>query len=128
VWRSKSADGTSSTFRAEPRPRLDLSSRVWLALFPELSRFAADDRTRAIGLARETRLDLLELAGMAAALVAVRAVTRYVLADASWPTRSLVAVMNFFVALPLLVIGLGPFHVRRLRRGLRRQLGMPTES
>ena len=33
-------------------------------------------------------------------------------------TRSLV----FLIALPLLVIGLAPFHVRRLRRGLRRQL------
>jgi hypothetical protein len=128
VWRSKSADGTSPTFRAESRPRLDLSSRVWPALLPELLRFPADDRARAIGLARETRLDLLELAGMAAALVALTALTRYVLGDALWAATSLAAVFNFFIALPLLVVGLGPFHVRRLRRGLRGQLDMRTES
>ena len=59
---------------------------------------------------------------MAAALVVVTALTRFVLGDASWQARSLAAVINFLIALPLLVIGLGPFHVRRLRRGLRRQL------
>ena len=122
MWRSKNAEGTSPTFRVEPRPRLDLSSRVWPALLPELSRFPAGDRTRAIGLARETPLDLLELVGMAAALVVVTVLTRFVLGDASWQARSLAPVIDFLIALPLLVIGLAPFHVRRLRRGLRRQL------
>ena len=65
---------------------------------------------------------------MAAALVVVTVLTRFVLGDASWQARSLAPVIDFLIALPLLVIGLAPFHVRRLRRGLRRQLERPIES
>ena len=97
-------------------------------LLAELAQFPAEERRRRLRLARETPLDFVELAAMAIALVAVTALTRYALADASLGTRLLAAAANFAVALPLLAVTLAPFHLRRLRRGLRRQLAGPSPS
>jgi hypothetical protein len=97
-------------------------SRLWPALLPELRRFPPSEQDEALRVARRTDLDLIELLGMAAGLVVVTAVTRYTLSDANMSTRFAATLVNFVVALPLLVIALGPFHVRRLRRGLREQL------
>lgn len=96
--------------------------RLWPALLPELRRFPEDERDRALGLARRTPLDVVELVGMAVGLVAVTALTKYSVPDLTMASRFLLALANFAVALPLLVAVLGPFHLRRLRRGLRRQL------
>jgi hypothetical protein len=52
----------------------------------------------------------------------VTALTRYALPDPTLPTRTAAALLNAAVALPLLVLLLGPFHLRRLRRGLREQI------
>ena len=98
------------------------ASRASLTLLPELARFVPAEQDRALRRARETPLDLLELATTAVALVAVTALTRYALADATLASRLLAAAANFAVALPLLAIAIAPLHVRRLRRGLRRQL------
>ncbi len=97
-------------------------NRLWPVLLPELRQFPAAEQAKALGAARETALDILELLGMAAGLVLVTALTRYGLAESSLPARLGKAVANFMVAIPLLVIALGPFHLRRLRRGLRDQL------
>lgn len=97
-------------------------NRLWPVLLPELRRFPACEQDEALKAARGTDLDMLELLGMAAGLVAVTALTRYSVADASLSTRFGAAVLNFALALPLLVVFLGPFHVRRLRRGLRDRL------
>ncbi len=113
--------------RTRPRPTdakpADVGvSRAWRALLPELGRFPPREQRRAFRVARETPLDFIELAAMAVALVAVTALTRYALADASLATRLVAAAANFAIALPMLVVAFGPFHLRRLRRGLRRQL------
>lgn len=97
-------------------------NRLWPVLLPELRQFSAGDQDQALKAARDTALDMLELLGMAAGLILVTALTRYSLADTAISTRFGAAVVNFLVALPLLVIAVGPFHVRRLRRGLREQL------
>ena len=97
-------------------------NRFWPALLPELKRLPAGDREAALKIARDTPLDVLELLGMAVGLVAVTALTKYAVPDPSMASRFGMAVINFAVALPLLVAVLGPFHVRRLRRGLREQL------
>jgi hypothetical protein len=96
--------------------------RVWPTLLPELRQFPESERSSALERARETALDLVEIAGMAVALVAVTALTKYTLPEASFASRLGMALLNFAVALPLLVAALGPFHLRRLRRGLRAQL------
>ena len=97
-------------------------SRVILVLLPELRRFPAAERGSALRAARDTPLDMLELLGMAAGLVVVTALTRYVLPDGEAATRFAAVLLNFAVAVPLLALVLGPFHLRRLRRGLREQL------
>ncbi len=96
--------------------------RVWPTLLPELRQFPESERSAALARAHETPLELVEIAGMAVALVAVTALTKYTLAEPSLASRVGMALLNFALALPLLVAALGPFHLRRLRRGLRSQL------
>ena len=97
-------------------------NRLWPVLLPELRQFPAAEQDRALKSARDAALDILEMLGMAAGLVLVTALTRYSLPDALMSTRFGAAVLNFIVAAPLLAVALGPFHIRRLRRGLRDQL------
>jgi len=97
-------------------------NRLWPVLLPELRQFPATDQDTALRSARDTELDILELLGMAAGLVAVTALTRYTLPSGSIGTRFLFVLLNVVVAIPLLTVALGPFHIRRLRRGLRKQL------
>ena len=97
-------------------------NRLWLVLLPELRQFPAVEQDGALKAARDTELDMLELLGMAAGLVAVTALTRYSVADPGMSSRFGAAVLNFALAMPLLAVFLGPFHVRRLRRGLRDRL------
>jgi len=99
-------------------------NRLWSLLLPEIRQFPHAERDGALRSARATALDLIELLGMAAALVGVTALTRYALPDPSMSTRFSAMIFNFTLALPLLVLALGPFHVRRLRRGLREQLAL----
>ena len=101
--------------------------RVWPTLLPELRQFPENERSAALKRARETALDLVEIAGMAVALVAVTALTKYTLPEPSLASRVGMALLNFAVALPMLVAALGPFHLRRLRRGLRAQLERKEE-
>lgn len=96
--------------------------RVWPTLLPELRRFPDSEQGPALERARDTPLDLLEIAGTVVCLVVVTAVTKYSLPDTTLASRLGMALLNFGVALPLLVATIGPFHVRRLRRGLRKQL------
>jgi hypothetical protein len=97
-------------------------NRLWLVLLPELNRFPRVEQDSALRAARDTALETIELLGMAAGLVLVTALTRYTLPDASALSRFAAAVLNFAIAVPLLTLILGPFHLRRLRRGLRQQL------
>ncbi|HSH91532.1 MAG TPA: hypothetical protein VK996_16210 [Ramlibacter sp.] len=91
-------------------------------VLPELGAFPAPKRRAAFEKAGETELDILELLGVALALVLVTVATRYALADQSLPSRAAAAALNFIVAVPLIAMGVTPFHIRRLRRGLRAQL------
>jgi hypothetical protein len=86
---------------------------------PELQRFPEGDRADAIRAASSTSFDVIELLGIAAGLVAVTALTRYGTAELSLAHRIGAAFANFVVALPLLAAAVAPFHVRRVRRGLR---------
>lgn len=119
------ARDTTAPRRLDPVPSRSTGpsvNRLWPALLPELRQFPEAERDHALQQARETALDVIELAGMAVGLVAVTALTKYSVPDPSMASRFALALINFAVAMPLLVAVLGPFHVRRLRRGLREQL------
>ena len=109
-------------FVADARRFGRVSWRLRELAVPELRRFAAGERARALRSARSTPLDALELVGMLAGLVLVTALTRYVVPHGADVPRVVAAILDFAVALPLLALCLGPFHVRRLRRGLRDRL------
>ena len=58
---------------------------------------------------------------MFAALAIVVSVTRYSVAGFSLVDRIAVVLANFLLAVPLLVVTVGPFLVRRTRRGLQKR-------
>jgi hypothetical protein len=91
-------------------------------LYPELRPYGRIDRDRLLREASKTSHDLLEWAGILAALVFVGVLTAYSAVDFNPAQRFVAAVINFFVALLLLGGTAGPFLVRRTRRGLRSQL------
>jgi len=97
-------------------------TRLWLLMLPELGAFPARHHHAALKKAGETELDILELLGVALALVLVTMATRYALVDESLSSRAAAAVLNFIIAVPLIALAVAPFHIRRLRRGLRAQL------
>ena len=95
---------------------------LWPLLLPELRQFPEPDQDSALKAARDTELDIVELLGMAAGLVAVTALTRYAVPTEALGARFIFVLLNAVVAIPLLTVALGPFHIRRLKRGLRKQL------
>lgn len=97
-------------------------SRFWLVLLPELRSFAPAERAQALRAARDTAFDAFELICAAGAVVAVTALTRYVLPAGSMAAQFAAVLSNFVVAVPLLAIILAPVYLRKLRRGLRDQL------
>lgn len=106
---------------ATARGRSGVRDRIAAVLLPELRAIAPAERDAALRSARDTPLDLLELIGMAAGLIVVTALTQHVFAQLALASSIASGIANFVVALPLLVLALGPFHRRRLRRGLRAQ-------
>ena len=91
-------------------------------IYPQLRAFPMGDRAAALRNARRTAFDVVELVGIALSLVLVTALTRYDTHDLAAGERFTAAILNFAVAVPLLVALVGPFHVRRVRRGLQREL------
>ena len=91
-------------------------------LYPQLNAFAAEERAGVLRAARATSFDVIELIGIAAGLVLVTAITRYRLESENFTEGFVAAIANFAVALPLLVVFVGPFMVRRVRRGLADEL------
>jgi hypothetical protein len=89
-------------------------------LYPELQAYDHRERARLLREASKEPFDFLEWAGMLAALVFVVSVTRYSVAGFSLVDRFAVMLANFLVAIPLLVVTVGPFLVRRTRRGLQK--------
>jgi hypothetical protein len=91
-------------------------------LYPDLRPYGRIDRDRLLRGASKTPHDLVEWAGILAALVFVGVLTGYSAVDFNPAQRFVAAVINFFAALLLLGGTAGPFLVRRTRRGLRSQL------
>lgn len=92
-----------------------------LLLYPELRALEPEARERALRQARETPFDLVELAGMALAVVLVTSLTRYGMGSSALAQFAM-GLGSFLLALPLLAVTAGPFLYRRTRRGLARAL------
>ena len=90
-------------------------------LYPELRAYSRQDRARLLRDARSEPFDILEWAGILAALLIVVGITRYGVAGFGLADRFAVTLANFIVAIPLLVAIAGPFLLRRTKRGLRRR-------
>jgi hypothetical protein len=90
-------------------------------LYPELRSYGRKDRVRLLQEASKEPLDFLEWVGMLAALVLVVSFTRYSIAGLGLVDRLAIAIANFFVAVPLLVVTVGPLLVRRNKRGLQKR-------
>jgi len=88
-------------------------------LCPELRAFAPVERAGAWREATALPFDAVELLGIAAALVGVTALTRYAAPQLAANARLAPALSQALIGLPLLLVALGPFLVRRLRRNLR---------
>lgn len=97
-------------------------SRWQYLLYPELRQFPPERQAAALKAASEKSFDAIEYAGMAAALALTVVLTRYTAVDMGLAERFGAAVVNFVVAMGLLLVFAGPFYVRRTRRGLRAQL------
>jgi hypothetical protein len=98
-------------------------SRLWLALLPELRQFAQSQQGQALQSARASELEPLELVGLAVWLVPVVVLAKYLLVQASLVSDiPATLVMNILFVVPLLAVVFAPIHIRRLRRGLRKQL------
>ena len=112
-----------SSCRGSTSPRrMAVTHHFWLWVLPELRRFPAQEQGHALRKASQTELDIFELLGVGLGLVLVTAATQYVLPDRAGSTRLAAGLFNFILALPLMAVVVAPFHVRRLRRGLRKQL------
>lgn len=96
-------------------------AKISLLIYPELHRIPPRERDAALGSARETPFDGLELAAIALGLALTAGATRYVVFDGL--THRIEAFLaNFLLAVPLLAVLAGPFFVRRTRRGLQHYL------
>ena len=88
-------------------------------LYPELVTHVRTERTKLLQEASKEPFDFIETIGMLAALVIVVSVTRYSVAGFGLFDRIAVVLANFLMAVPLLGVTVGPFLVRRTRRGLQ---------
>ena len=95
-------------------------------LYPRLREFAPGEREAVLREARRGAFDVVELVGIALGLVLATAITRYSAHHLAPIERLAALVVNFAVALPLLAAFVGPFLVRRVRRGVERQLEART--
>ena len=91
-------------------------------LYPELKAIAPHHQNHALKQAKEEPFDPLEWAGILVGIVIAVGVTRYSAAGFGLVERFAAALANFAFAVPLITILVGPFLVRRTRRGLKRYL------
>lgn len=97
--------------------------RLWLVLLPELGQFPEIRQEKAFQEAQNSALESIELIGIAVWLVAVTSFTKFILTKVGMESDpSITLAVNIVVDVPLLAAVFIPIHIRRLRRGLRKQL------
>ena len=88
-------------------------------LLPELRQIAPHRRESAMQRAGEEPIEFIEWVGILLGLVLAVSMTRYGTSSLEVNTRLGLAAANFLLAVPLLTVLVGPFLIRRRRRGLR---------
>lgn len=97
--------------------------KLWIRLVPDLEKVHAARRKEALKQASRSDLQGSELIAMAIWLVVVSVVTQSVLKGATDENRlTFTIVTNLIFTAPALLAVFIPIHVRRIRRGIRRQL------
>lgn len=98
-------------------------NRLWLVLLPELRQFPEEKQGKVLQNARDCALESVELIGIAVWLVIVTSFAKFILNRAGMDSdHSMTLAVNIVVDVPLLAVVFIPIHIRRLRRGLRKQL------
>ena len=93
-------------------------TRLAILLYPQLRSFPESERPQVLHRARSTSFDAVELLGIALGLVLTTAVTQYGTADLNPGERIAAILLNLALAAPSLLVLVGPFFIRRARRGL----------
>jgi len=114
-----------------------VASGLWTGLvavaLPRLAELPPADREEAARHARDIDFDAWERIGMVAGVALAAYLLRLDLPTAGGITQLLRHVLQFIAAIPLLALLVGPFYLRRARRGLdqiiaaRRNLAHPKE-
>lgn len=99
-----------------------MTEHITYWLYPELRALEPQERARLLAKAREGEFDFIEIAGLAIALLLGVVATRYSVAGLSVMDRFFAVLMNFVVAVPLVLVLGGPFYLRRTKRRLRELL------
>ena len=97
--------------------------QIEMLLYPELKSIAPHHQTHALKQAKKEPFELFEWAGILVGIVISVSVTRYSAVGLGMVERLTATLANFAIAVPLITILVGPFLVRRTRRGLQRYLG-----
>lgn len=93
--------------------------RLWL--YPELNQIPEAERRHALAQAGNTPFDGIELGGMAIGLLMAAAITRIFLPE-TLAQYIADTIASFAASLAILLVFVGPFYIRRTRRGLRAYL------
>lgn len=97
---------------------------LWTVIYPELEQIPEPERDNAFHRAESSEFDGIELAGIAFGLIATSWLTRFAYTESALG-QIFQTLLCFFIAAPLLVVLVGPFLVRRTRRGLRQYSRRP---
>lgn len=107
---------------SSPREQLKLNQRVMLWLYPRLRELPLHAWEVALRRARDTDFLTGEWIGIVGGVGLVAWLLGAVDVTTPMASRFFAHVLQFVLALPLLSVVVGPFYVRRTRRGLDREL------
>ena len=104
-----------------------VNRRVMLWLYPRLRETPADTWPRLLEKARDTEFVTGEWIGIVGGTCFVVWLLGMESAAQPLPSRLFAFLLQFAVALPLLALVVGPFMLRRTRRGLDREIARSTQ-
>jgi hypothetical protein len=104
--------------RSTPSSGKGLRTTTLLFAYPALRQLPRSDWDGALQRARETDFDVFEWAGMLAGITFVTYLLRFEADQAAALALPARYVIQFLAAVPLLALVVGPFYLRRTRRGL----------
>lgn len=108
--------------RATPIGAEGLKRMALLFVFPALSKLPRAEWGRALKQARAGNFDTIEWLGVMAGVAIVTYFLRFDPEIAATISPAMRFLVQFLTAFPLLVLIVGPFYLRRLRRGLDLEL------